>query len=1102
MRQPFPLARALFVLTAVSVAGCRCDKGTLGTNYGEVSIIWRDAEGNRITSRDATLDFGVGLVGDEKTVLANASPAVLTVKNVGSNRLTITSLDVTEGDETAFGPAMPITGTATSQFEAEFEKLELDSTDQHEFKLAFTPKVTRANFMTKLSLKTEGTRAEDSEAVITLLGKADLSACDLPTVIDFGKTAIGESLTFTIPMHNPTHVEATGNAGDITGTDLANFGYVAPSAAGPVVVPAESTTDIVIRFSPTEHRTYEAQVVMHGAGECQDQTIILKGEGSDETLTWTPDTIDYGLVNPGEEVIREVTFTNPASVPVTLTGVTSSNPADFYVVPATAGAPTDTFVVPGGSAPTAMKIACNPSALGVRLGVIQFQTGLTQTPAGTITLRCTGGGPRIKVTPRPTLAFGQVPYTTGSSTQVSVQRRVNVQNVGVRAYYPDGGVDPAGNLYLGIDQGPPLFEIVGANAAEFSAGFASGAPYDPVNGLAAVPGTFVDIGVTLTPTSAGSKSATLIVHSNDSQEPDINVALTADVQPQPPCNFTVVPSVANGLNFGLVASGETKDLAMTVTNTAATTSPTEVCYFSGFELAAGTDLAYSLVSVNGSTTPPATVTLNPQQTFEIVVRVAPTGPQPSMLTALDGQMVFNTTSAAQTRVQMPLHTLRGPACLTVAPDPMDFGTVHLDCYSPTRTFNIYNTCGSAVTLQQVSLQAPSHVAQGTGSCTTAGGCDEFHLVSSPSVPMTIAAGNSAPVTFQAKYSPYDVGSDSGAIAITVLQSGQTVTYLVGLVGAGSTDGTQVDTYTQSNQPMADVLLVVDNSCSMQDKQSLLASNFSSFINYAQSANVDYRIGVVTTTVDEACPPGIPFGCPSSSGDNGANGHLWVDGPTQLKWVTPQTPAVAQVFGRMVNVGTDSPTNELPLAAAAAALTPPVISNENAGFLRDEANLAVVVVTDASDQSPQPVSYYEDLLLNVKGYQRLSYFTFSAISPRNGMGGTSSCAYDESGADSSRYDPITSATSGVTAEICNNNWAATLQNLGQTAFGQRTQFYLQNQPANPTSVVVRVNGMVVPTCPATPTCYTYNSTTNSVTFNTAPQSGQTLEFQYQQFCYGP
>ena len=130
MRQPFPLARALFVLTAVSVAGCRRDKGTLGTNYGEVSIIWRDAEGNRITSRDATLDFGVGLVGDERTVLANASPAVLTVKNVGSNRLTITSLDVTEGDETAFGPAMPITGTATSQITAEFEKLELDSTDQ------------------------------------------------------------------------------------------------------------------------------------------------------------------------------------------------------------------------------------------------------------------------------------------------------------------------------------------------------------------------------------------------------------------------------------------------------------------------------------------------------------------------------------------------------------------------------------------------------------------------------------------------------------------------------------------------------------------------------------------------------------------------------------------------------------------------------------------------------------------------------------------------------------------------------------------------------------------------------------------------------------
>jgi hypothetical protein len=229
--------------------------------------------------------------------------------------------------------------------------------------------------------------------------------------------------------------------------------------------------------------------------------------------------------------------------------------------------------------------------------------------------------------------------------------------------------------------------------------------------------------------------------------------------------------------------------------------------------------------------------------------------------------------------------------------------------------------------------------------------------------------------------------------------------------------------------------------------------------------------------------------------------LWIDGPTQLKWVTPQTPAVSQVFSRMVNVGTDSPTNELPLAAAVKALVPPVIANENLGFLRDEANLAVVVVTDASDQSPQPVAYYEDLLINVKGQQRLSYFTFSAISPRNGMGGTSNCAYDEAGADSTRYDPITSATSGVTAEICNNNWATTLQNLGQTAFGYRTQFYLENQPSS-SAIVVRLNGNVVPVCPATPTCYTYSPQTNSVTFNSAPPPGQTLEFQYTQTCFGP
>jgi hypothetical protein len=289
---------------------------------------------------------------------------------------------------------------------------------------------------------------------------------------------------------------------------------------------------------------------------------------------------------------------------------------------------------------------------------------------------------------------------------------------------------------------------------------------------------------------------------------------------------------------------------------------------------------------------------------------------------------------------------------------------------------------------------------------------------------------------------------------------------------------------------------------MADKQAALAANFNSFIQYAVAANVDYQIGVTTTT--EAlteCLPGL--GCFSNM-SKAWGGKLHVDSATSLKYVKPTTPAVSQVFSRLVNVGTNGAGGETALSTAVMALTPPVISNENAGFVRTDANLAVVVISDASDQSTQPVTYYQNLLVNVKGFQRLSYFTFSAITPTLGTP-PGNCTYDDTGANSTRYAPVVQYTSGVADEICNSNWAATLQNLGRTAFGYRTQFYLNNSPDQAmAAVTVRVNGMPVMGCPSESGCTTwwYDAASNSIKFaaTATPQPGDPLEIQYVQSCF--
>ncbi|MFZ5439279.1 MAG: choice-of-anchor D domain-containing protein [Myxococcota bacterium] len=1097
MRHPSFVARSAIALLSLVLAasGCDCKGGNIDRKYGEIVVIWRDEAGQRITNRDATYDFGLALVGERKTL-------TMTVRNNGANKLSLSKLERTDGDpaEIIAVGATPTAGAA--DFAAEFSDLTIQPSEQQEFVISFAPRGLKGSYLSKLTLTTEGTRFEDSTALITLKGQGEKGSCDLPDVIDFGKTMIGETLPFAVPFANPTSLPASGSTGPITGADATSFGYQQNTPMGAVPVPAMSTTNVVITFSPTELRTYQAQVVMRGAGECPEKTVTLRGEGSNETLTWSPSSIAYGYVNPGSETLRDVVFINPSSVPITLTQVTSTNPADFYhAVPA--GQDATTFTVAPNSVPTPMHIACNPSQLGARSGNLTFSTGLRSTPSGTITLTCTGGGPRIKVTPRPLLGFGRVGFFPGN-TNFAVQRKINVQNVGSRPPMPD----PTANLYLGqVQMGMPgqlpLFDLTpeaGTDPTEFTVSL--GSAYNPAVGLQAIAGqNFVDLSVTLKPLAVGMKKAKLTLYSNDPAEPAIDVDLTADVQQLPPCSLTVAPAQAN---FGLVTPGTQKDLPITITNNSVTAG--EVCYLSGIELGAGSHLAYSIVGGNVTEKE-----LQPQESYQVVVRVAPTGATPTSLQTLTGQLVFNSTSATRPQWSIPLSTSIGPSCLTVTPDPMDFGTVRLGCRSASRDFTAYNTCSAPITITGLSMQAPGGQPAGGPNCAGTTACPEFFLTSGnvPGGGITLQPGGSAPFTFQARYVPIDVGSDSGAIAIDAIQNGQSITYLVGLQGRSDTTGIQVDTYTQDLQPRADILLVVDDSCSMQDKQNALAANFSSFIQYAVAANVDYQIGVTTTTESQTeCVPG--FGCVNNN-SKGAGGKLVVDGPTGLKYVKPTTAGVSSVFARLVNVGTDGAGGETPLQCAVMALTPPVVSAENAGFLRQDANLAVVVISDASDQSAQPVSYYQNLLVNVKGFQRLSYFTFSAVTPRAGTP-PGSCTYDDTGANSARYDPIVQYTSGVSDEICNSNWSSTLQNLGRTAFGFRTQFYLNNTPdLGSARVSVRINGMNVPsgcTNPNDDTCgggqctnWCYDSASKSIKFNatTTPQPGAPLEIQYTQAC---
>lgn len=74
-----------------------------------------------------------------------------------------------------------------------------------------------------------------------------------------------------------------------------------------------------------------------------------------------------------------------------------------------------------------------------------------------------------------------------------------------------------------------------------------------------------------------------------------------------------------------------------------------------------------------------------------------------------------------------------------------------------------------------------------------------------------------------------------------------------------TQATTLDAFQQNQKNTFDLLLVVDNSCSMYEEQAKLASNFDNFIQYFEGTDVDWQLGVVTTDVEEEASRGHLIG---------------------------------------------------------------------------------------------------------------------------------------------------------------------------------------------------------------------------------------------------
>lgn len=186
----------------------------------------------------------------------------------------------------------------------------------------------------------------------------------------------------------------------------------------------------------------------------------------------------------------------------------------------------------------------------------------------------------------------------------------------------------------------------------------------------------------------------------------------------------------------------------------------------------------------------------------------------------------------------------------------------------------------------------------------------------------------------------------------------------------------------------DLLFVIDNSPSMGEYQAALAAEFPRFVDAMYAAlpvGTDLHVGVTTTSFYVGGCAESTVNCESaaSSGEIAAHYVTPAEGNTEenggqgrlFEWqgksffavdtAEPSTELSAWFTGAATAAGEDGCSFEMS-SAAAGYVADPANAASNAGFLRDEgAVLVVIVLSDEPDKSIEGSAAYHDMLTAAK-----------------------------------------------------------------------------------------------------------------------------------------
>jgi len=1069
---------ALMLVGALAVSSCGNDE-----NVGE---------NLNLDYSPTTIDFGAVPIGGQKTIS-------VTLTHIGDSGVVDIDSVTTEQLGADYQVALP-------------EKTQLQPGESTVVDVVYTPTDTNTdsgylvighnivtlNYRTAIAVTSSG----QSAAIITE-----------PSPIDFGEIPVGETATLDVLVKN------IGTASflieqafmDPEGPSTFNIIAIVPPEGEtlPVELGPDEQIGLTLQYAPVEGKPEESLLFVKGEGNSWSFDVF--GTGLGPKIHVNPAQLELGgvkigatgralcvVTNIGNDTLK---ITNMAMSPGSDAGLSVEGDLDFNLAP---GASRDVYV--NWSVTEALKLT------GQAIGWLSITSNDAASPT-VVPVYGRVDTPILTVLPE-TLDMGY------GAQGISIIKSVTIRN--------DGGAD----LILSGD--PILFDISeNKYGAEYR--FEQMVGVTMVGGKYTLPpgaGAEARVSFINKGPETGTVTARLRITSNDRSVEGTEkiVNITIKRAGTATCIPVIEPST---YNFGLVPMGFSKELPVRVVN-----KGMGYCSYKGTQIQdcstgfgiGGTCAAPFTTSKSAKYTvtkqPPVVKDgIEPGAAFAIYVKFSP--PESSTMfgeikeyTALLGVMVKDfqlgkdliVPTAGGTGTYAPnLLGSSGLANLAVLPSEVKFGLVTLGCASKTYQICAYNTGAAPLQITDISLDG----------CTP-----EFRKKNVPALPRSISVGN--PLCFDVQFVPQDTTEDS--CILKVESNDQSVPELfVGLSGQGTIFSDQTDKFIQLSGQEVDILFVIDQSGSMGDDQQNLIDSFEYFIQSAEVWDNDYHIGITSTGVSEQYAA--------------AMGKLNLGAKFKSpRYITPGPNAKSQ-FAELANIGSDGDNSEGALQNAQVGLSAPLISDTgvscssdadckddpnicsdsascpflclestcggwNKGFLRQDAQLEIIVLSDEEDQSSGDLGFYIDFFKSLKGFYNQNMMHLNAIVGvddgtlvlEDGSTYPGCMGPNGQGAGAGfRYIEAANATSGKVGSICDPNFKTILAEIGSVAFGLKQQFFL-SRIADPNSITVKVRGGDVTEG------WEYDAPSNSIIFDpegtSMPQEGDEILVHYETLCFEP